>query len=82
MSLLNNSQEIEDPSILINETIDNIRLKEKEQMRNNSDKKLIEMDLTNIHRMPILHDTKYMIQRYKVGWRSCPESNGHSCPIS
>ena len=42
MSLLNNSQEIEDPSILINETIDNIRLKEKEQMRNNSDKKLIE----------------------------------------
>ena len=43
MSLLNNSQEIEDPSILINETIDNIRLKEKEQMRNNSDKKLIEI---------------------------------------
>ena len=43
MSLLNNSQEIEDPSILINETIDNIRLKEKEQMRNNSDKKLIEV---------------------------------------
>ena len=43
MSLLNNSQEIEDPSILINETIDNIRLKEKEQLRNNSDKKLIEI---------------------------------------
>ena len=43
MSLLNNSQEIEDPSILINETIDNIRLKEKELMRNNSDKKLIEI---------------------------------------
>ena len=47
MSLLNNSQEIEDPSILINETIDNIRLKEKEQMRNNSDKKLIEISASS-----------------------------------
>ena len=47
MSLLNNSQEIEDPSILINETIDNIRLKEKEQIRNNSDKKLIEISASS-----------------------------------
>ena len=47
MSLLNNSQEIEDPSILINETIDNIRLKEKEQIRNNSDQKLIEISASS-----------------------------------
>jgi hypothetical protein len=47
LSLLNNSQEIEDPSILINETIDNIRLKEKEQIRNNSDKKLIEISASS-----------------------------------
>jgi hypothetical protein len=47
LSLLNNSQEIEDPSILINETIDNIRLKEKEQIRNNSDQKLIEISASS-----------------------------------
>ena len=43
MSLLNNSQETEDPSILINETIDDLRLIKKEHIRNNSDKKLIEV---------------------------------------